>query len=355
VIVEVYDVDAAGDAPAIVMELVDGESLAARVAREGPVPATEAARIAADIADALYHAHQRGLVHRDVKPGNVLLSADGRTRLVDFGIAKSLAHSAEALTQTGTVMGTLSAMAPEQLAGGPIGPRTDLYGVGVVLYEALSGRPPYATSSPLALAEAQKAGVATLEGVGLALAAIVAECLAYDPADRPLHAGALAASLRQAAEGGSGAVPWVSAAADTSAVTQPILVPPTTGAVDAPAPRHRAVRRLVAIFLLLAVLVLGGAVLAALVSDPVDVGVDASAPASTPLPPTAVPSALPPTAVPIPAWIDRLSDKVHKECDDATAAEADAAMLTMSEADAKRYADDLAKDCKEGRRGRGGG
>ncbi|MGZ8513002.1 MAG: serine/threonine-protein kinase, partial [Candidatus Limnocylindria bacterium] len=144
VIVDVYDIDTEGESPAIVMELVDGESLATRIARDGALGPAEAARITADVADALYHAHQRGLVHRDVKPGNVLLSADGRTRLVDFGIARSLAESAERFTQAGTVMGTLSAMAPEQLAGGPIGPRTDLYGLGVVLHEALTGRPPYA-------------------------------------------------------------------------------------------------------------------------------------------------------------------------------------------------------------------
>ena len=87
VIVDIYDVDATGDAPALVMELVDGESLSARLSRAGPLDPRGAAGVAADIAEALFHAHQRGVVHRDVKPGNVLLASDGHTRLVDFGIA----------------------------------------------------------------------------------------------------------------------------------------------------------------------------------------------------------------------------------------------------------------------------
>ena len=156
----------------------------------------EAAAVAADVAEALFHAHQRGVIHRDVKPGNVLLSHDGRTRLVDFGIAHSLADGAERLTLTGTVVGTLHAMAPEQLSGGPITPRTDLYGLGVVLHEALTGRPPYPATSPVALADAQRAGPPALDGVEPALAAVIAGCLAFDPGDRPLHAGALAEALR---------------------------------------------------------------------------------------------------------------------------------------------------------------
>ncbi|HUH17270.1 MAG TPA: serine/threonine-protein kinase, partial [Methylomirabilota bacterium] len=116
VILSVYDVDVTGEAPALVMELVDGESLAARIERDGPLPEREAVRITADLADALYHAHQQGVIHRDVKPGNVLLARDGGTRLVDFGIAHSLASSADRLTLAGSVIGTLRAMAPEQLA-----------------------------------------------------------------------------------------------------------------------------------------------------------------------------------------------------------------------------------------------
>ncbi|MDQ2689521.1 MAG: serine/threonine protein kinase, partial [Chloroflexota bacterium] len=188
VVVGIYDVDPSGESPALVMELVEGESLSARIERDGPLPERQAAATVADLAEALYHAHQRGVIHRDVKAGNVLLGTDGRTRLVDFGIAHSLAASAERLTLTGTVIGTLHSMAPEQLTGGPITPRTDLYGLGVVLHQALTGRPPFATSSPVALAQAQQAGPPSLDGVDPALAAVVAGCLSYAPADRPLHA-----------------------------------------------------------------------------------------------------------------------------------------------------------------------
>ena len=203
VIVDIYDVDATGDAPALIMELVDGESLSARIARSGPLEPRAAAEIAADIAEALFHAHQRGVVHRDVKPGNVLLASDGGTRLVDFGIAHSLAESAERLTMAGTVIGTMSAMAPEQLAGGPITPRTDLYGIGVVLHEALTGRPPYPGGSPIALADAQRAGPPPMDGIDPTLAGIVAACLAVEPENRPLHAGALSSRPACLAGGGS--------------------------------------------------------------------------------------------------------------------------------------------------------
>jgi len=227
VIVGIYDVDATGESPAIVMELVDGESLAARLERDGPLPEREAANLTADVAEALYHAHQHGVVHRDVKPGNVLLAADGRTRLVDFGIAHSLAASAVRLTLDGTVIGTLRAMAPEQLSGGPITPRTDLYGLGVVLLEALTARPPYPAASPVALAEAQRAGPPAMDGLDPALAAVVAGCLAHDPAQRPLHAGALASALRSWLAGDPSAAARLAPAgigppslADTQAATQ---------------------------------------------------------------------------------------------------------------------------------------
>ncbi len=148
-IVEIYDVDTSGEMPALVMELVDGESLAARLERDGPLPADEATRITADVAEALFHAHRQGLVHRDVKPGNVLIGRDGSTRLVDFGIAHSLAQAAERLTSAGSVIGTPRYMAPEQLTDGPIGPRTDLFGLGLLLHEMLTGRHWLRSSAPV--------------------------------------------------------------------------------------------------------------------------------------------------------------------------------------------------------------
>src|ERR687896_1447861 len=223
-IVGIYDVDVSGEAPALVMELVDGEPLAARLDREGPLPPREAARIVAEVSEALFHAHKRGVVHRDVKPGNILLERDGRARLVDFGIAHSLAETAERLTLTGTVIGTLRYMGPEQLTGEPITPRTDLYGLGTVLHEALTGRAPFPSRTPVGLVEAQRAGPPTMDDVDPALASLARACLAFDPAGRPLHAGALADALRAWLAGDPQPALAIAPVpvADTQAVTQPM-------------------------------------------------------------------------------------------------------------------------------------
>ena len=265
-IVAVYDVDAHGAVPALVMEYVSGSSLAVRIAAYGPLPAENVARIGADIADALYLAHRRGVVHRDVKPGNILVGPDGRARLVDFGIAHSLAVGAERLTTTGMVIGTLHSMAPEQLLGGSITPRTDLYGLGAVLFEALTGRPPYAGSTPLAIIESQKGGPPDLPGVSAPLARVVAGCLQPDPSQRPIHAGAVASALRGwlAGDEGSAALGIAPRAADvdTGAETQarpavPILdAPPSTQAPvrQAPAVDRRSIVPMSMVALVLAAL-----------------------------------------------------------------------------------------------------
>lgn len=195
-IATVYDVSGPDDDPALVMELVDGEPLSKRLERDGPMAPKAAAALAADVAEALYHAHQRGIVHRDVKPGNILVErVTGRVRLIDFGIAHSLEAASHDLTRTGTSLGTPRYMAPEQLAADPIGPRTDLWGLGVVLYQALSGRVPFDGTTPLAIATQQQAGAPLLDA-DPALAAIVSRCLSVAIEDRPLHAGAVAEALR---------------------------------------------------------------------------------------------------------------------------------------------------------------
>ncbi len=223
-IATVYDVDPDPQAPAIVMELVDGEPLSTGLAK-GPMEPRAVARLGAEVADALYHAHRRGIVHRDVKPGNILLERDtGRARLVDFGISHSLAAGAESLTQTGTALGTPRYMAPEQMAGGRIGPRTDLWSLGAVLYQALTGRVPFDGPAPLAIAEQQRAGaLPPVDGLDPALGAIVMACLSYDIADRPLDAAALAVALRGWAEG-----------AGLEATTQALAVAPIATEVAMP-------------------------------------------------------------------------------------------------------------------------
>jgi eukaryotic-like serine/threonine-protein kinase len=359
VIVGIYDVDSSGESPALVMELVDGESLAARIGGEGPLPAREAAAVAADVADALFHAHQRGVIHRDVKPGNVLLSRDGRTRLVDFGIAHSLSVAAERLTVTGTVIGTLHAMAPEQLSDGPITPRTDLYGLGVVLHEAVTGRPPYPSTSPVALADAQRAGPPDLTGVDPALAAVIAACLAFDPSDRPLHAGATANALRAWLAGDPAPAlalaPAHAAADDASAATlpRPAVVMPAQ-ALDASPPGRRAAappptaggprrRR-------------GGWVPAALGAGLILLAIAAFAAWGPDLgPPSGAggspsPSMTPadtPSDVPMSRWLPRLADEIRESCGDGAAAAATLKMASMSRAEAQEDARKTIRDCQE--------
>ncbi|HUH17545.1 MAG TPA: protein kinase, partial [Methylomirabilota bacterium] len=274
-------------------------------------------------------AHQRGVVHRDVKPGNVLLASDGRTRLVDFGIAHSLAESAERLTLTGTVIGTMSAMAPEQLAGGVITPRTDLYGIGVVLHEALTGRPPYPASSPLALAEAQRGGPPPMGGVDADLAGIVAACLAVEPENRPLHAGALATALRGWMAGDPTAALAMTptgthrAAVETGALTQVVPAAPASAATGARQAGTRARRdHLRPLLLLGAASLLAAVVLLAAISgvglpgvaEPTQSTAATPAPTESPMPePTEAPTPVP-TPVPMPEWAAKLAEKYAEEC-----------------------------------------
>jgi len=196
-IVAVYDVAVDDEAAAVILELVEGETLADRIRREGALPARAAVRIAAEVAEALSHAHERGIVHRDVKAANVLLGEDGEARLADFGIARLLAEEAQRLTDTGTIAGTLRYLAPEQLRGEPAGPPADVYAVGVLLTEMLTGQPPYQVSSPVALAEAQRTPPMVIEGAPPSLSVIVRPTLDPDPERRPSSAAALAAELRR--------------------------------------------------------------------------------------------------------------------------------------------------------------
>ncbi|MCB0978427.1 MAG: protein kinase [Acidimicrobiales bacterium] len=140
-IVSVYDTVADGDIDAIVMELVSGTTLRADLDEFGPLKLNAAIAVGTQVADALAVAHAAGLIHRDVKPANILLSADGRVLVADFGIAKA-AHGSD-MTEVGSMIGTAKYLAPEQVEGGAMDGRADLYALGVVLYEALTGRVPF--------------------------------------------------------------------------------------------------------------------------------------------------------------------------------------------------------------------
>ena len=140
-LVQVYDAGTDGSGrPWVVMEFVDGETLADAL-RRGPVPLQEVTEIGVAIAEALEHVHAAGLVHRDVKPANLLMGLGGRTKLTDFGIARLV--DAAKVTSTGLMVGTASYLAPEQVAGEPVGPPADVYALGLVLLEALTGTREY--------------------------------------------------------------------------------------------------------------------------------------------------------------------------------------------------------------------
>ena len=146
----VYDYGELGGQPFIVMELVEGETLAERVAARGSLPWAEAFAVGEQVARALAAAHTHRLVHRDVKPANILLGADGRAKVTDFGIAK--AAMLTTLTRTGMVLGSANYVAPEQAQGGDVGPAADQYSLGCVLFEAVTGATPYRGSNPVAIA-----------------------------------------------------------------------------------------------------------------------------------------------------------------------------------------------------------
>jgi serine/threonine-protein kinase len=146
----IYDYGEVDGQPFIVMELVEGENLAERVAARGPLPWQEAFAIGEQVAAALAAAHAHGLVHRDVKPANIMLGRDGRAKVTDFGIAQ--AAQAATLTRTGMVLGSANYVAPEQAKGGHVGPAADLYSLGCVLFEAVTGETPYHGGNAVAIA-----------------------------------------------------------------------------------------------------------------------------------------------------------------------------------------------------------
>ena len=172
----------------IVMELVDGQSLA-DVLRGGVVlTASRTAQLSAQVASALAYAHRQGVVHRDVKPGNILITPDAQVKVTDFGIAQAVA-SEDHLAEEGSVMGTATYFSPEQASGAMVDGRSDIYSLGIVMYEMLTGRPPFVGDTPLAVSSQHVNGVvAPLNDVNPEvprdLAAIVMKCLSKNPASR---------------------------------------------------------------------------------------------------------------------------------------------------------------------------
>ena len=218
-VVGVYDWGEAEGTYFIVMEYVDGRSLSEILRSDGPLHPDRVADVGADVAAALGFAHRNGVVHRDVKPGNVLVDNHGHVKVADFGIARAISASTDDnLTQAGTVMGTATYFSPEQARGDAVDPRSDIYSLGCVLYELVVGRPPFSGDSPVAIAYKQvhESPVPPRQvnpAVPPALEAIILKCLAKNPANRYPSAEDLRADLRRFREG-------------SGILAEPVMAPP---------------------------------------------------------------------------------------------------------------------------------
>ncbi|MDP9240311.1 MAG: serine/threonine protein kinase [Actinomycetota bacterium] len=241
------------DTAYLVMELVEGEPLSTILAREGRLSTERTLDIVGQTARALQAAHDAGVIHRDVKPGNVLVQTNGRVKITDFGIARLV--DAAPVTATGMVMGTAHYLSPEQAAGQPVTPASDVYSLGVVGYEALAGQRPFAADNPLgvALLHVNAAPPPLPDDLTPAARAVVEQAMAKDPAQRFASAAAMA-DAAELASGGIGTAPMgtapmsaaaMGAAASYTAARQALSpatrVLPVAAAGGAPSPRSRRI------------------------------------------------------------------------------------------------------------------
>ncbi len=286
----------------IVMELIDGPSLAQHLTANGSLDVVDAVRIATQVLGALGAAHAAGIVHRDVKPANILLSPGGDAKLADFGISKRFEELEDSVTRSGITIGTPRYLTPEQAQGAPLSPATDVYAMGVVLFEMLTGRTPFTVDSPVTVALAQQSRPAPdvrdfRAEVPPSIAAALARSLEKDPADRFAAAAEMAAALSPAWSAPCGPLPQ--SALQTQLIGDPTAVwfaePDTTVAPRIGRPRWRRLRPVPSAFAALVVLIAIGLAVQAALDEPGGLaGVETSA--TDTLPDDAPPSFEPPTA-----------------------------------------------------------
>ncbi len=308
-IVTVHDSGVEGDTAFLVMELLPGPSLAERL-REGPLPEAEVEEVGRQVAAALDAAHARGLVHRDIKPGNIVYAADGRVRVLDFGITQlGESTGSQALTATHTVMGTAEYLAPEQAMGGRVDGRADLYALGCVLYALLAGRPPFSGPTPVAtmmmhandpvpdLRQARPETPAWLVG-------LVTSLLAKDPDARPAGAASVVAAIEGRVAPGGAAATTVLAAGDATArmvePPPPVAPLPPASPSTGPDPQRRgsaAPMWVLAAVAVLALALLGWWALSSR-SEPTSSPTVTTTESASETPPTPTPTATPTTPSP---------------------------------------------------------
>jgi serine/threonine-protein kinase len=244
-IVTVFDTGEDAGGPYIVLELVTGETMAEQLARSGPMSSPDVSGVVTQVAAALDHAHSAGVIHRDIKPGNLIAEPDGRVRLADFGIARTV-DDQSTITEAGQLVGTISYLAPEILTGDAATPASDIYSLGAVTFELLTGRPPFAAETPAALLEAVRVGgVPDLDGLAPErMSTAVHHAMARDPKARPQTAGAFAASLVGSSTMVMTAAPVPGAAlagSEEPTVVRPTPPPtPPPSATTTPPPRKRS-------------------------------------------------------------------------------------------------------------------
>lgn len=243
-IVAVYDTGEAetpaGPLPYIVMEYVDGVTLRDIVHTEGPMPPKRAIEVIADACQALNFSHQNGIIHRDVKPANIMISSTNAVKVMDFGIARAIADGGNSVTQTAAVIGTAQYLSPEQARGDPVDARSDVYSLGCVLYEMLTGEPPFTGDSPVSVAyqhvrEDPVPPSERHEGISTDLDAVVLKALAKNPENRYQTAAEMRADLVRVHNGEAPEAPKVLTGAERRSL---MSSPPPGGPRTDPLPRQ---------------------------------------------------------------------------------------------------------------------
>ena len=322
-IANVFDYGEEDGSAFLVMELVPGEALSTILERERVLSTDRVLDIVAQTANALHAAHSAGLVHRDIKPGNLLITPDNRVKITDFGIAR-IADQVP-LTATGQVMGTVQYLSPEQASGHPASPTTDIYSLGIVAYEALAGRRPFTGESQVAIAMAQinEAPPELPVTISEPVRNLVYSCIAKSPADRPASAAHLARAAQALRRGDVAAaavsVPAVIGDSSLAALAGPNygnpttstrLLPKTAALDEIPVEEEETKKRsawtwpLVALFSLLLVVLI--VVIVALVAQPTKTPTNAATTPTRPAATSTTPTPTETTPEPTPTESDRV-------------------------------------------------